>query len=303
MNNYDILGVPRRSSQDEIKKAYRKKASELHPDKEPDAAKKPALEEKFKAVKAAYEALVAGDAGDVPPGGAWNRGSQAEADAAMQEALRKYAQAHRGDASRFEHAFRSWGDGDTGDLKRVRTLDVRFDITIEQAFAGGQFTVRVPPAPNRDDTYVVTLPPGAVNTDCVRTVDATTVIYRFFPNIKTDYEINTGSTDPWKRGDLKIEALVSPFLLMAGGWQTVPTIDGGSVEVRIPAGLEAGKTLKIKGKGFWREQNSNNRGDVFLKVVPHIRKLSDIPVAELAGFMGKLDELIHPNAKEAGEAK
>jgi len=52
-DHYDVLGVSRDSSADEIKRAYRKLARELHPDVNPD----PHTQEKFKEVTAAYETL------------------------------------------------------------------------------------------------------------------------------------------------------------------------------------------------------------------------------------------------------
>ena len=53
-NYYDILGVSKSSSQSEIKKAFRKKAMEYHPDRNQD---NPKAEEKFKEVNEAYAVL------------------------------------------------------------------------------------------------------------------------------------------------------------------------------------------------------------------------------------------------------
>lgn len=54
---YSILGISKSASEDEIKKAYRKKALQFHPDKNKEAA----AEEKFKEIGEAYEILSDGE--------------------------------------------------------------------------------------------------------------------------------------------------------------------------------------------------------------------------------------------------
>ncbi|MER3410286.1 MAG: molecular chaperone DnaJ [Thermoleophilia bacterium] len=53
-NLYDVLGVPKTATQEEIKKAYRRLARQWHPDKNPD---NPEAEERFKEIQAAYDVL------------------------------------------------------------------------------------------------------------------------------------------------------------------------------------------------------------------------------------------------------
>ena len=57
---YEVLGVQRGASDDEIKKAYRAKCKRWHPDLNPND---PTAEEHFKEVQAAYDAITKGDAG------------------------------------------------------------------------------------------------------------------------------------------------------------------------------------------------------------------------------------------------
>ena len=73
---YEVLGVSRGASDDEIKKAYRAKCKRWHPDLNPND---PTAEEHFKEVQAAYDAITKGDTGPQmggQPGGGYGYGQQ-----------------------------------------------------------------------------------------------------------------------------------------------------------------------------------------------------------------------------------
>lgn len=61
-NPYDVLGVPRNASADEVKKAYRNLSRKYHPDANVNNPNKEAAEEKFKEIQAAYQAIIDGKA-------------------------------------------------------------------------------------------------------------------------------------------------------------------------------------------------------------------------------------------------
>ena len=130
---YEVLGVSRDATPDEIKKAYRKKALQFHPDRNPGD---PSAEKKFKEIAAAYEVLedekkrqmydrygaegVQGFEGGMPRGGF----------ASMEEALRTFMGAFGGESS-FEDMFGVFGRGEErgreyqGESKRL-TVTISF---------------------------------------------------------------------------------------------------------------------------------------------------------------------------------
>ena len=71
---YEVLGVPRTASADEIKKAYRALAKQYHPDNFTDAGQRARAEEKMKEINAAYERIQKGDTGGGSRGGYTYRG-------------------------------------------------------------------------------------------------------------------------------------------------------------------------------------------------------------------------------------
>jgi molecular chaperone DnaJ len=136
---YEILGIAKNASEDDIKKAYRKLAMKYHPDRNPDSK---TAEEKFKEAKEAYEMLSDSDKRE-----AYDRYGHAGVDPNMGGGGRG-GNAGFGDAfgDIFGDIFGGGGGRGRGGPQVYRGADLRYnlEITLEQAANGFDTTIRVP---------------------------------------------------------------------------------------------------------------------------------------------------------------
>lgn len=145
---YEVLGISRGAAADEIKKAYRGKAKELHPDRNQD---NPNAEAQFKEVNEAYDILK-----DGTKKAAYDRYGHAAFDGGMGGGPRGGAQGQGDFASAFSDVFEDLfgdfmggrGGGGGGRSRAQRGSDLRYNmrVTLEEAFKGAQKTISVPTA-------------------------------------------------------------------------------------------------------------------------------------------------------------
>ncbi|MBI3502409.1 MAG: molecular chaperone DnaJ [Bacteroidetes bacterium] len=145
---YDILGVPKGASADEIKKAYRKKALEFHPDRNPNNKE---AEEKFKEAAEAYEILGDNDkrkrydqhghagVGGGYSGGSYGGGGFQHMD--MEDIFSRF-----GDIFGGEHPFESFFGGGQRSRRRVNkgtNLRIKVKLTLEEIAKGVEKKIKV----------------------------------------------------------------------------------------------------------------------------------------------------------------
>ena len=201
---YDVLGVPRSASADDIKQAYRKLAKKLHPDLNPGNKK---AEQSFKEVSAAYDLL-----SDPEKKGRFDRG---EIDASGAERQREqpfyksYAEADQGARyRRFEEGESPFADDLFAELFRgrgrqqnfrARGPDVTYSLEVDFLTAVNGATQRLTLADAK--TLDVTIPPGTEDGQVLRLSDAGAIqpgpLYR---SMFDPAEADDDALDPDSRG-------------------------------------------------------------------------------------------------------
>ena len=253
---YDILGVPKNASDDDIKKAYRRLAGKHHPDRhQGDDAKK--AEEKFKEAKEAYEMISDpqkraaydqyGHAGVDPNLGGRGAGPGGEGFGGFAEAF--------GDI--FGDIFGGAGAarGGRGGQQVYRGSDLNFamEITLEEAANGKETQIRVPSWETCDTCKGSGAKPGTSAKTCTTCNGAGTVHMRqgFF---------SIQQTCPHCHGSGKI--IPEPCITCSGAGKLKKQ---KTLEVKIPAGINEGMRIRSAGNGE-PGTNGGPAGDLYIEI-------------------------------------
>ncbi len=281
-NYYDVLGVKRNATQDEIKKAFHKLAQKHHPDAGGDAAK-------FKEISEAYTTL-----SDEKKRKEYDQllmfGGIPGADFGGSGRGRGYSTYTTGgnvDFSDFFDQLRNGGMGGAGgfDFSSIfggaaqqaasnrpakgRDLTMSVEVSAEEGFEGTQrkVTYRVP-STGEEQTLTVKVPAGATDGGKLR--------YRG----KGEYGVNGGARGDlvvttkvaehplFKRdgADVLMDVPVSAYEAALGTTVDIPTPSGKTVRLKIPAGTQDGKKFRFKEMGVPNVKRKGARGALFATV-------------------------------------
>lgn len=261
---YDILGIPKSASDEEVKKAYRKLAAKFHPDRNPGDKE---AEAKFKELGAAYEVLSdadkrsrydrfghAGTQAGFPDGGGFGGGfpggfggSGPQVDPQMAEDL-------------FRNMFGGGGDfgdilggGRRGGRKSTRSrppADIESEVTVpfQVAATGGTVSISV-----GGREIGVKVPAGIDDGKKLRVPAAATGSADVILRVRVaphPYFTRDGA-------DVTLEVPIGVAEAVLGTKVEVPTLAGDRLTVKVPAGTSSGSRIRLKGRGI-------NGGDQYL---------------------------------------
>jgi curved DNA-binding protein len=252
MNYYEVLGVSKTASPDEIKKAYRKLASQHHPDKGGDTAK-------FQQVEEAYRVL---------------------SDAQKRQEYDTPQQTHH-----FNFNFGP-GQGDINDIfgqffgnqnpfqnmrqtHARRNKDVRSEIVLglQETLSDQKKFLSIRTANGNSQEIEITIPKGITSGTTIKYPGLGDNMFNNLPRGDLYLTVNVLRHASYQVSglDLIVSLTIDCFQAILGSEQTIVGLDGKIFTIRTPVGCQPGTKLKISGEGLWAFQQ-DIKGSLFVQV-------------------------------------
>lgn len=288
---YKILGISRDATQDEIKLAYRKLARKYHP----DVNKGEDAEARFKEVGEAYEVLKdkekraaydqfgsnwkAGQDFKPPPG--WDfrefTGSRRYSTSSAHGFSDFFEALFGGGPRKRESDFSFFG---SAGLNRGRDIHAKLAIRLEESYQGSRKTITLNRTAQHGMGYgvettslQVTIPKGIIEGQQIRLEGQGDLLVEHGPRGDLFLEV-VFEKHPYftvVQRDVSLVLPVTPWEAALGAKLKVPTL-GGAVDLKLPAGSQSGRKLRLKGKGLCSRDHS---GDQYVVVEIHTPKIEN----------------------------
>ncbi len=285
---YKILGVAKTSSEEDIKKAYRKLAKQYHPDKNPGNK---AAETKFKEISEAYDVL-----GDPQKRKYYDKLGSNWADYQKfggdpEDFLRRKQRPATGQPQE-EYNFGDSFGGGNGFSDFFKNIFARF--TGEEEEQKVNQNQRVGRGRDFETELEITLDEAYTGTARILNVLNQSLRLQVKAGIEDGQSLKLagrgGEGADGKRGDLFVKVKIKPqegferkgddihclidvpiYTAVLGGKVLVKAMSG-EINFTIPAGTDSGKMFRIKGKGMPKYKTPTEFGDLYIKIVLQVPK-------------------------------
>ena len=250
MDYYATLGVSKNASQDEIKKAFRKLASQHHPDKGGDTRK-------FQEIQAAYDTL-----------------SDPDKRAAYDNPQPQFQQ-FGGMPPGFEDIFANFGGNPFGHMfgqrrgpQRNKNLNIQTKISLEEAFAGKDLVASLKLPSGREQVIEVRIPAGIQDGTVLRLANMGDDSIPNAPRGDIHMTVHIFDHTVWRRqgDDLIKNVNITCIDAMLGKIIHVDTIDGKTLELKIHPGTQPGQILSAAGYGMPNMNDNRFKGRMLIQV-------------------------------------
>ena len=247
MDYYQTLGISRSATTDEIRKAYKKKSMEFHPDRGGD-------EERFKEVNEAYQTL-------------------------KDPRKKQEYDNPRPDLSSIFRDGNPFGFG-----MQQRNVDIRLDVRLEleDILTGKDIRAEYLTNTGKKQSVDVSLPPGIREGDIIRfqgygddripNVPKGSLLLRVVVNRHKRFKKN--------KNDITTNVSINALDLIIGTTTHITSLEGKKLALNIPAGTQTDTVFSINGFGL-PDINTGKRGNLYIKVVAFIPRIKDSDIKYL----------------------
>ena len=296
---YNILGVGRKASADEIQKAYRKLAGKYHPDVNPDDESAKA---RFQQIQTAYDVLSDSKKRELydqygsgfesmaggPTGGGWTHtGTGTEFDFGQ-----FFGGREGGYEGEFGDIFRRFTGGRPR-TRRARGADLRHEIEVpfRQAISGGEAQLTVQRPSGKVETITVKIPAGIEDGKTIRLRGQGEPSPQGGNPGDLLIRVRVAAHPCFRRQGKHLEVRVPVTLAEAalGAKVDVPT-PRGTITLTVPAGTSSGKRLRVKGHGV--QPTKGSAGDLFAEIEIVLPQVLDDESAQLVRQLDAANKLV-----------
>ncbi|NQX38931.1 curved DNA-binding protein [Pedobacter steynii] len=270
---YKILGIDKKASQDDIKKAYRKLARKYHPDLNPNDKES---NKKFQEINEANEALSDPDKRKKYDeyGANWKNSEQFEQAQRSQSRGRSqnpfsgggYAASDFGAGGDFSDFFESmFGGGNRSSGRnsvkyKGQDYQASLQLKLRDAYKTHKQTLTV-----NGKNIRITIPAGIADEQVIKLNGHGGPGVNGGPAGNLYITINIEEDPMFKRlnNDLYIQQEIDLYIAVLGGEVTIETLDG-KVKLKVPAGTQNGTKVRLKNKGFPVYKKEGEFGNMFI---------------------------------------